>query len=204
MTETSHFTLGGDLLLYNSEFQVLICKECEYAVQPAAISRHLKQRHKIYRKDREDILEIVQHIPLVEPAALPQRELEPPVPCLTVLRGLYCTTDDCKYMCESLKRMQQHWAAFHNRSGLSDIDWKPTLMQTFFRGSYILQCSSFDSERLTMRDRHVHEIFPSTRRCPDGQSYRPTDRSQSQSYRTKTKLHLLLRPVDSKLSAPST
>lgn len=133
--EDATITLGSDLLLYNAEFQCVICKDCEYAVQPAAIPRHLKQRHKIYRKDRGDILEVIDSLPLVDPSLIQHHEYGAPVPHLAIMRGLYCTAEDCSYLCESLKRMQQHWAANHNKTVTPDVDWQPTLMQTFFRGT---------------------------------------------------------------------
>lgn len=173
MPDTSQLPLGGDLLLYNSDYQVLICRECEYAVQPAAISGHIKQHHKIYRKDRDDILEIVQQFPLVDPADLQYPDLAPQIPCLTVLRGLYCTAKKCTYLCASLKRMQQHWATSHDRTGRPDVDWKPTLMQTFFRGG----CCSY-RRRMRVRcayttNRYMHTLLPCPRRRRPRQNARP-------------------------------
>jgi hypothetical protein len=36
---TSHFTLGSnEFLEYNVDYSVLICRECEYAIQKSAVS----------------------------------------------------------------------------------------------------------------------------------------------------------------------
>ncbi len=162
MTADVQMALGNDFLLYNPEFKCVICKICGYAIQPKAISRHLKQGHKIYRKEREDILDLIARVPLVDPAHLQHRELGDPVTHLAILKGLYCTADDCTYLCESLKRMQQHWATSHNRTGNAEGDWQPTLMQTFFRGTctrYFRVRGSPDLD-LIPRHRSPREIAP--------------------------------------------
>ena len=36
----------GDYILYNEEFEVLICLGCQYCVNPSGMERHLRSHHK--------------------------------------------------------------------------------------------------------------------------------------------------------------
>jgi hypothetical protein len=63
----SNTPLPSQLLHYLLPHQVLICKECRYAIQPSAISRHLKELHRIYHSDRHEFMEYAQSLDLANP-----------------------------------------------------------------------------------------------------------------------------------------
>lgn len=124
--------------------EVLICKTCRYAVQPGALARHLKERisHQAYRGRRRPYAAYVDGLILRRPEdVVPLRADQLfPVPHLPVEQGLQCV---------STKRMECHWPQKHGRKGRQSHDWRPALLQTFFRGN-MLRYFTNDSEAATM------------------------------------------------------
>lgn len=125
------------LLHYDADFQVLICTHCQYAIQPDALSRHLKEIHHIYRSARRPYLDAVRGLALTNDVATPA-ESDFPVPHLAVFQGgLKCEASGCDYLCLSAKRMEMHWPAVHRCRGERGRDWSRVPLQTFFRGTRI-------------------------------------------------------------------
>jgi hypothetical protein len=136
----------SQLLHYLSTHRVLICKECRYAIQPSAISRHLKELHRIYRSDRQEFMEYAQSLDLVDPGDifLPEPH-EAPVPFLPTESGLACGTAGCGHLCVTVKRMKRHWAIVHGDVAADAAQWRQVDLQTFFRGNqlrYFIVCRS--------------------------------------------------------------
>jgi hypothetical protein len=134
----------SQLLHYLLPHRVLICKECRYAIQPSAISRHLKELHRIYRSDRKKFMEYAQSLDLAEPGdvILPEPN-EAPVPSLLTTSGLACRASGCGYLCVSIQRMKRHWATVHSDVVADAAQWYPVDLQTFFRGNqlrYFIVC----------------------------------------------------------------
>jgi hypothetical protein len=130
-------TDSNDLLLYNATYRILICRECQYAIQKSAVSSHLL-RHKIYREDRQHLLSSIAHLDLVEPdhVLLPNSSSSP-IDSITVISGYRCAEAGCKSLCASLKRMKRHRNEVHNigEDGASPLFSHPVKLQTFFRGT---------------------------------------------------------------------
>ncbi|PVH70958.1 hypothetical protein DL98DRAFT_521355 [Cadophora sp. DSE1049] len=127
------------LLHYLPGYHVLICKECRYAIQPSAISRHLKDLHHIYRSDRQELLEYTKGLDLAEPGdvLLPPPDTTP-VPLLPTESGLACAKEGCSHLCVTVKRMKNHWATAHRDIAESGrAQWRPVTLQTFFRGNQL-------------------------------------------------------------------
>jgi hypothetical protein len=126
-----------DLIEYNATYRILICRECQYAIQKSAVSSHLL-RHKIYRDDRQRLLSNVAELDLAEPedVILPTRDARP-IDGMPVVPGYCCTLENCGNLCASLKRMKRHQSEMHGTSDLSDVDSfaRPVVLQTFFRGT---------------------------------------------------------------------
>ncbi|KAI4192858.1 MAG: hypothetical protein LQ346_004124 [Caloplaca aetnensis] len=125
---------AGDLLEYNSRYGLLICRECQYAIQKTALESHLL-RHKIYRGDRQRLLSSIAHCNLLEPhqVPLPAPGL-PPVDALATLSGYCCTEAGCRHLTASSKRMKRHWSGAH---GLASSSARAVKLQTFFRGTKV-------------------------------------------------------------------
>lgn len=132
--------IAGDLLEYNSNYSVLICRQCQYAIQKNALESHLL-RHKIYRGDRQRLLSSIAQLHLLEPqhVTLPAPS-SPPIDALPILSGYRCTVAACQHLTVSLKRMKRHWSEIHGLGGsvpLSSSVARPVKLQTFFRGTKV-------------------------------------------------------------------
>ena len=132
--------VAGDLLEYNSNYSLLICRQCQYAIQKNALESHLL-RHKIYRGDRQRLLSSIAQLHLLEPQHVPlPAPGSPPVDALPILSGYRCTAAACQHLTVSLKRMKRHWSDIHGLGGsvpLSSSFARPVKLQTFFRGTKV-------------------------------------------------------------------
>ncbi|RDL30499.1 Uncharacterized protein BP5553_10377 [Venustampulla echinocandica] len=127
-----------DLLEYDARYGVLICRECQYAIQKSALQSHLL-RHKIYRLERQRLLSSIAELDLLEPDHVPlPTPTSSPIEALPTFSGYCCAAAGCGNLCVSSKRMKRHWSEIH---GLSEPppDFssfaRPVKLQTFFRGT---------------------------------------------------------------------
>lgn len=136
---SSKFLSPEDLLQYSPDYSVLICKSCHYAIQPSGIARHLKEIHHIYRSKRRPYMDYASRFHLAAPEAVMRIKVDNfPVRFLPICEGLQCLgPESCDYLCASTKRMQSHWLSVHKRYGELNQDWRPTSLQTFFRGNLL-------------------------------------------------------------------
>lgn len=130
--------VSRDLLQYNGTYGVLICRECQYAIQKSALPSHLL-RHKIYRGERQRLLSSIVNLELSEPQDVtPPSSSSPPIEALPVIAGYCCTAAGCESLCASIKRMKRHWSEIHGPDeplpAFSSLA-RPAKLQTFFRGT---------------------------------------------------------------------
>jgi hypothetical protein len=111
----------SELLRYLPIHRVLICNECRYAIQPSAVSRHLKELHHIYRSDRQELLDYVQTLDLAEPGDVPLPQNQAPIPSLPIQNGFACQAAGCGHLCVAEKRMKTHWATLHSGDLVPDV-----------------------------------------------------------------------------------
>ncbi|KAL9078929.1 MAG: hypothetical protein Q9157_002153 [Trypethelium eluteriae] len=126
-----------DLLKYDAKYGVLICRDCQYAIQRSAVGSHLL-RHKIYRDERQRLLSTIGQFHLFEPDDVPlPRPASPPIDGLPVISGYRCTVVGCGNLCASFKRMRRHQSEIHGISEPpnSSSFAHPVKLQTFFRGT---------------------------------------------------------------------
>ncbi|KAJ9616882.1 hypothetical protein H2200_000602 [Cladophialophora chaetospira] len=125
----------AQLFSYLPRYRVIVCNTCRYAVPPKAVSRHLKEIHRILRSARQPFLDWVSTLALCEPeeVIVPNRE-EFPVPELPVYTGLRCRRRDCGHLCLTEKRMKSHWLSAHPKE---NCEWSSVPVQTFFRGNLL-------------------------------------------------------------------
>ncbi|KAH6886953.1 hypothetical protein B0T10DRAFT_490535 [Thelonectria olida] len=117
---------------------VLICIPCCYAIQPAAIARHLKEIHHIYRSKRRPFMDYASKLDLRRPEHVtPPGAQDFPVPYLAVEQGWKCYAPSCGHLCVSTKRMLAHWSLAHGRKAIENDDYGLTSVQTFFRGNLL-------------------------------------------------------------------
>jgi len=132
--------LPSQLLQYLPDHKALVCTTCQYAIQPTAVARHLKDIHLIHRARRRPFMSYVSPLDLATPEQVIQTQVKLkvfPVPELPVIGGLMCTYDECGHLCASGKRMKSHWLAVHGVAARVGLDWKAVKLQTFFRGNLL-------------------------------------------------------------------
>lgn len=127
----------SDLLKHYEEYGVVICRTCQFAVQPSALASHLL-KHQIYRGERRKLLAHLCKLRLQDPSdVVDPSPGSPPVPELPVYKGYSCLKSDCQHVCASLKRMAQHWSEIHGERESRNVKARDCWLQTFFRGNKI-------------------------------------------------------------------
>ncbi|KAK0716289.1 hypothetical protein B0H67DRAFT_487987 [Lasiosphaeris hirsuta] len=125
------------LLEYNAQHCVLICRECKYAIQKAALGSHLL-RHKIYRGERQRLLSSFAQLRLVKPDDVqPPPAVSPPIRGLPVMSGYRCSSTGCGSLWASVKRMRRHWSESHGFREPPEDFATAVSLQTFFRGTKV-------------------------------------------------------------------
>ncbi|KAJ4175437.1 hypothetical protein NW755_014909, partial [Fusarium falciforme] len=132
--------LGEEWLIYNGEYQSLICAFHGYAVRN--LEGHLRDRHPdINHRARSDLVRRHKGLQLQGPALeqLVQHGASNPtraVKGLTVHRGFACTRPGCRHLTPSWKCLRVHLNDEHNVKGSkaqADL-WTSVYLQTFFTG----------------------------------------------------------------------
>lgn len=125
----------GGFLEYNTQYNVLVCRECQYAIQTSAIESHLL-RHKIYREERRRLVEHISQYGLLEPEEVRYSLVPvPPVPGVRITAGFKCVIPSCFSLFASRKRMQRHGAEVHDSIAAIETFTQPAALQTLFRGT---------------------------------------------------------------------
>ncbi|KAH6637777.1 hypothetical protein C7974DRAFT_148255 [Boeremia exigua] len=128
-----------DLLEYDANYGVIICRECQYAIQKSALQSHLL-RHKIFRHKRHSLLNSISRFTILEPedVILPTPDSKP-IAALPTISGFRCAVRKCDSLFASAKRMRRHQLESHDISEAesSDSSIRPVTLQTFFRGTKI-------------------------------------------------------------------
>jgi hypothetical protein len=101
------------------EYQVAVCKECQYAVWPDQIEGHLQAQHKIKRKEASKVgLEVRSWAGVMQYPSelLAPSQIMAPHPQLPVYAdGLLCQLEpsQCQRVLRSVKSMKKHWHKDH-------------------------------------------------------------------------------------------
>lgn len=125
------------LLKHYEEYGVVICRNCQFAVQPSALASHLL-KHQIYRGERRRLLAQLCKLRLQDPSdVVDPSPGSSPVPELPVYKGYSCLSPGCDHVCASVKRMAQHWSDIHGERESRNVQARDCWLQTFFRGNKI-------------------------------------------------------------------
>jgi hypothetical protein len=132
-------------IIYNQDFEVLICRICKAAV--TGVHRHFARTHQeISLEDRQEIDEYVEGLILrpVEQVSIPTREIEA-IEGIEIVHGFRCTAElECREVSGSERMMESHSRNFHdwttskgNTHAVSSIDilvrkWMSQSVQTIF------------------------------------------------------------------------
>lgn len=116
---------------------MVVCRTCQFAVQPSALASHLL-KHQIYRGERRKLLSQLCKLRLQDPSdVVDPSPGSPPIADLPVYKGHKCLAPDCQHVCASLKRMAQHWSEIHGERESRHVRARECWLQTFFRGNKI-------------------------------------------------------------------
>ncbi|KAF3033810.1 hypothetical protein E8E12_003059 [Didymella heteroderae] len=131
----------NDLLEYDVTHSVIVCRECQYAIQKSALQSHLL-RHKIFRHERHSLLSLISQLEILEPEDVPlPPPTSKPIAALPVISGFRCGVGPCESLCASSKRMRRHQLECHDltesEADGADFMVRPVSLQTFFRGTKI-------------------------------------------------------------------
>jgi hypothetical protein len=145
-----------DFLEYNANYRLIICRECQYAIQKNALGSHLL-RHKIYRGERQRLLTTIAQLEILEPDQVQVPDAgSPPVDGLTIISGFRCTAANCSSLYASDKRMRRHWSEIHGIRDPPESCGRPVNLQTFFRG---LKLKYFEVESTTESQQQDLEVM---------------------------------------------
>ena len=123
------------LIALNTDYRVLICvsSKCKYALEPSAISRHLRDRHETALELRKQVEQYVAGFPFAYSHAsvpLPPSGLAPQ-PIIPVVDGFVCR--DCPEKSVSPKWMRKHGNKVHNKKRVPNEDiFQAVRLQSWF------------------------------------------------------------------------
>jgi hypothetical protein len=156
----------SDLFHYIHSYRVLICRPCQYAIQPQGISRHLKSLHNIHRSSRRPFIEYASNLDLADPqdVILPAA-CSLPLNLLPIEDGLACNFCGCLHLCVTEKRMKSHWVTVHQQQGEGGTSWRSAKLQTLFRGNRLAyfevsQATTSDSTKTLLHGDNQIELPP--------------------------------------------
>jgi hypothetical protein len=114
------------LFIHQRGCEIIICKRCRFAVNPASIRGHIQSKHKTVTKSQ--CAQVVAFIGgLSQVAQIPEHVKYPDASSLAILgipvyaNGLRCMfenkSQECNYTCRDCSTMQRHYKT-HNYKNL--------------------------------------------------------------------------------------
>ena len=116
--ETKLTILG---LYINTPERAVICRKCQYALQPAgdAVTRHLGEKHKLPARERRGVTAYIHSLELPDPNKLPVRfNGSEPHPHLALRAGVACAV--CGFRSTSFDTVRRHLSKEHSIRGNRD------------------------------------------------------------------------------------
>src|SRR5579871_6816194 len=141
-------------LLYNSDYRVLICRTCKYALSPNGVKKHLERTHKHLSLDvRKGLVGYARTLDLVTMEEVGMLRPGPkPVVGLEVVSGFYCIR--CEYACATERTIMVHCRESHGWVKGIGRAWEGCQVQRFFTGGdrHYFRVESPMDDRLTVTD----------------------------------------------------
>jgi len=183
------------ILEHMTQYRIIRCKSCKYAVVPAQVERHVKDNHpQVMPALRKTISQAAMSLPNIahrhEDVVYPDRSDEP-VPGFPIVKGaLVCNGQmdgrPCDYACTAVRTMQQHckdvhgWHNEQRRGGNARAKSKHASNRTWEHGIW---CQRFFEYKQWKR------VFP-VAGGPD------QDRTEDEEYSAATAKRLVQRAQD--------
>jgi len=112
----------GRFIALNAAYGILVCtgEKCRYALEPAAISRHLRDRHCASIAVRKQADQYAKELPFVYDHGSAQLPADgsAPQPIIPIVDGFACR--ECPFKTQGRPTMQQHANKAHDKKGAKD------------------------------------------------------------------------------------
>lgn len=123
-------------VFWNKDYNVLICKEHQYAISSKYLARHFLEEHTLSRPTRQAILAHASQYVITEAVDLVYKdEAVAPIPYLKVIEGYQCLYDLCHKIHGSEKGVREHCRVNHEWKAKDGERWVRTRAQTFYQGN---------------------------------------------------------------------
>jgi hypothetical protein len=102
--------MSEQLLIYLPQFHVIVCRECQYAINKRGVNKHFRRLYQhIDIRVRNQLNDYVQKFDVweVEQVETPTEEVEI-IKGLKVLAGFICTVEGCNNKRTTLKSITEH------------------------------------------------------------------------------------------------
>ena len=124
-------------VIYNSQYQIIICRQHGYAIQSRNVIRHFREHHKtISWEIRQRIAEYVHGLITcqLERLETPDDGGEP-IHGLTIIKGCQCVYEGCTEK-GALTSIKRHCQGAHKWTEGDNAMWTNQAMQTFRQGPH--------------------------------------------------------------------
>ena len=124
-------------LVHDTIYQVVICRQHHYAINPTGIFRHFRDEHKgISVEIRKQLVEYVKGLNLLEPnqVNVPQDRIQ--IDALSTYDGYICLYERCREARGTIGSIQKHCQDDHQWNLSAGIMWREQKVQTFFQGAF--------------------------------------------------------------------
>jgi hypothetical protein len=134
---SAHGRVMTDYLLYNTQYQVLICKEHQCGIQNKWITRHFREEHPgLSLQTRQEIFNYSSQFSVVDSEALTYSEGSvPAIIGLKVADGFRCDYDQCKVILGTEHSIKWHCNRVHAWKGMDQVKWTGIHVQTIYSGN---------------------------------------------------------------------
>jgi hypothetical protein len=163
-------TLEHQFFTKITQFPVVICQKCQYAISPAQIQRHLSgRRHRLRRADACQVQEAILQWDAIEEDPdlidVPYQLDEPIRPLLLYQDGLLCRRDQlrCHFVARTWLSMKQHWREKHGWRTQAHRGHPTTLQQAQTKQDLAQSAHHVSCQRLFVQgpnSHYIHIQFP--------------------------------------------
>jgi hypothetical protein len=122
---------------YNTEYNILICKEHQYAVSFKTLARHFLEKHPdILLPIRQNIITYASQFLIKDASDLQQpQNCIHPISYLEIIDGFSCEYEKCGKILTSLEIVKKHCRLKHEWKAKNGECWVVTRAQTFYQGN---------------------------------------------------------------------
>lgn len=132
----NYLVIMNAYIVYDAEYNILICKEHGCAISTEFLTRHFRTEHDITLERRQEILAYASHFTPTKPAEFTYtRDKRVPVPYLKIIEGYQCDYNGCDLVLGTLESIKKHCRADHAWKAKDGECWSNTRAQTFYQGA---------------------------------------------------------------------